>query len=204
MLSHEDARLDHVKKLLAVGGQLPSHLAGQDPNDDPSEFAEELGILEDAKAQARLARDGDYEITMANGRQAFKKVGRCLLGSALSTGRANSGLAALWDSELIVARAAREASDSKFLSLHIPGDSRRPSRHTALAACYCRELAVAGHDKRLHVVYEDGPKRAEKCVALAILTPASRQGREGKSKRHQTLGSPENGPTLAQARLAPG
>ena len=114
MLGHENARLDHVQKLLAVGGQLPNHLAAQDPNDDLSEFAEELRLLEDAKAQARLFRNGDYEVAMSHGWQALDKVGRHLLSPALGTGWANSGLTTEWNCELDVASAAREASDSQI------------------------------------------------------------------------------------------
>ena len=127
MLGHENARLDHVQKLLAVGGQLPNHLAAQDPNDDLSEFAEELGVFEDAKTQARLARDGDYEMAMADGWQPLNEVGRDLLGPALGTGRANPGLATERNGELNVASAARETSDPllpipSFLGDRIAGD----------------------------------------------------------------------------------
>ena len=114
MLGHENARLDHVQKLLAVGGQLPNHLAAQDPNDDLSEFAEELRLLEDAKAQARLFRNGDNEVAMTNDRQPLNEVGRDLFGPALGTGRASPGLATERNSEFNVASAAREASDPQI------------------------------------------------------------------------------------------
>ena len=184
-MGHENARLDHVQKLLAVGGQLPNHLAAQDPNDDLSEFAEELGVFEDAKTQARLARDGDYEMAMADGWQPLNEVGRDLLGPALGTGRANPGLATERNGELNVASAARETSDPK---IWVPTQQETPKGLLGIRLQWpvgVNKPAVVGRDKRLQVVYENPPERAEKCVALTIMTPASRRGRGGKSKRHQ-------------------
>ena len=117
MLGHENARLDHVQKLLlpvGMNGQLADHLAAQDPNDDLSELAKELGVFEDTKTQAGLARNRDYEVAMSHGWQALDKVGRHLLSPALGTGWANSGLTTEWNGELNVASAAREASDSQI------------------------------------------------------------------------------------------
>ena len=183
MLGHEDARLDHLQQFLA-DGQLPNHLAAQDPDDDLSEFAEELGIFEDAKAQARLARDGDYEMAMADGRQALNKVGRDLLGSALGTGRADPGLATERNGQLDIASAAREASDSK---IRVATQKETPEGLLGIRLqrpVSVNEPAVVGRDKRLQVVYENSPEGTEKRVALVVMTPASRRGR--KSKRHQT------------------
>ena len=117
MLGHKDAWLGHVQQLLlpvGMNGQLADHLAAQDPNDDLSEFAEELGVFEDTKTQAGLARNRDYEVAMSHGWQALDKVGRHLLSPALGTGWANSGLTTEWNCELDVASAAREASDSQI------------------------------------------------------------------------------------------
>ena len=92
MLGHKDAWLGHVQQLLlpvGMNGQLADHLAAQDPNDDLSELAKELGVFEDTKTQAGLARNRDYEVAMSHGWQALDKVGRHLLSPALGTGWAN-------------------------------------------------------------------------------------------------------------------
>ena len=86
MLGHQDTRLGHAQQLLlAVGmnGQLADHLTTQNTNDDLSELAEELGLLEDAKAQARLFRNGDNEVTMSYDRQPLNQVGRDRHGLAI-------------------------------------------------------------------------------------------------------------------------
>lgn len=123
---------------------------------------------------------------MADGRQARYEVGRDLLGPALGTGRANPGLAAVRNGQLDIASTAREASDPK---IWVPTQQETPESLFGIRLqrpVSVNEPAVIGRDKRLQVVYEDAPKGAEKCVALAILTPASWWGRGGKSKRHQT------------------
>jgi hypothetical protein len=59
VLGHEDTRLGRIQQLLVsitMDGQLPDHLAAQDLNDDLGELAEELGVFENAKTQARLTR----------------------------------------------------------------------------------------------------------------------------------------------------
>jgi hypothetical protein len=97
-----------------MNGQLADHLAAQNPNDNLSELAEELGILEDTQAQARLTRYCDHKVAMTHGWQALDKVGRHLLGSALGAGWTDSGLATKRNAELDVAGAAREASDPQI------------------------------------------------------------------------------------------
>ena len=117
MLGHKDAWLGHVQQLLlpvGMNGQLADHLAAQDPNDDLSELAKELGVFEDTKTQAGLARNRDYEVAMSHGWQALDKVGRHLFGSALGAGWANSGLATEWNGELNVASATRETRDAQI------------------------------------------------------------------------------------------
>ena len=117
MLGHEDTRLGHLQQLLlsiGINGQLADHLAAQNANDNLSELAEELGIFEDTKTQARLTGDRDNEVAMSRGRQALDKVGRHLFGSALGAGWANSGLATEWNGELNVASATRETRDAQI------------------------------------------------------------------------------------------
>ncbi len=171
-----------------MDGQLADHLAAQNAHDNLGEFAKELGVFEDTETQARLARDRDNEVAMADGWQALDLIGRHLLGSALGTRWADPCLAAKRNGELSVAGAAGEASDTQ---IWVTTQEEAPEGLLGIRlqrpVCV-DEPAVVGRDKRLQVVYENSPEGARERIALTILTPASRWERGGKSKGHQTSG----------------
>jgi hypothetical protein len=182
-----DGRLERYPMLLAMSNYFGDRNLSKVVFDTlRNTFQLRTGVME-IPAMTINSSLGFIEIS---GRQALDKVGRHLFGSALGTGRANSGLATEGDAELNVASAAREASNAQ---IWVTTQEETPESLFNIGLqrpVSVGEPAIIGGDKWLQVVHEDSPEGAEECIALAIVTPASRRrrGGGGESKGHQTSG----------------